>query len=126
MKVFVVHHAFIYVFNLYDTPLPLPLPLRTPSYIRIALRFPQFQENIVAGRKNEIYNRNKVQRENKIHDVEMKSTTVWIAEGARRKMSQDSHVAKLCHNQCSFASLRLRTYDIETSREPPLLNENLV
>lgn len=92
MKAFIMHRAFKYIFKRYNTPPPSLIPR---THIRIALRFPQFQENIVAGRKNEIYNRNKVQRGNKIHDVEMKSTIVWIAEGARRKMSQDSHVAKL-------------------------------
>jgi len=60
------------------------------AYTRcVALRFPQFQENIFVSHKNKIYNRNKIQSRNKIHDVEMKSTTV-DREDARRKMSQDS------------------------------------
>lgn len=97
MKAFIVHHAFKHI-SIYYTYLV------TCTY---ETRFSQFQENIFVSRKNKIYNRNKIQNKNKIHDVEMKSTTA-DRKGVRRKMSQDSwHVAKLGHNQCSFASVRL-------------------
>ena len=60
------------------------------AYVRVALHFPQFQENIFMKIKFIIaikFNRNK------IHDVEMKSTTV-DREDVGKKMSQDSNMLK--------------------------------
>ena len=61
------------------------------AHVRVALRFPQFQENIFVKIKFIIaikFNRNK------IHDVEMKSTTL-DREDVRRKMSQNLQYVKI-------------------------------
>lgn len=73
----------------------------------------QFQGNISASRENKIYNRNKVESKNKIHDVEMKFIRkLRIAKAPAEKCHETR--SEKCHetrNQCSFASALLRSYD---------------
>lgn len=114
MKAFIVHHAFKHI-SIYNTYLV------TCTY---ETRFQQFQENIFVSRKNKIYNRNKIQCKNKIHDVEMKSTTA-DRKGDRRKMSQDSVIINVLSLRCAseVAILKFRAVSI-THRTFYLIKSN--